>query len=182
MNNLCRTGAKPVAGPQRRRFKNRRPRYAGGLGTQDHIKRMKIAGVWQGEFNYDIDYDPRRISRHPVPFVMILESVNSGVNFRGIVHDNEEKGGFPESGKIEGLVMDDKISFLKKMPQAYTMNQYDLLVPYEGPGPEIIYKGEWLNEAYLVGTWTVLPFQRPFLGRYSAFQGVNGTWWAEKLD
>lgn len=61
---------------------------------------------------------------------MILESANSGVNFKGIIHEDKGKGGFPESGKIEGLVMDNKLSFLKKMPQAYALDQYDLPVPF----------------------------------------------------
>lgn len=143
---------------------------------------MKIVGVWRGEYNYNIEFDPRNISRHPIPFVMILESAYSGVKFKGIVHDDQGKGGFPENGKIEGLVLGNQVSFLKKMPQAYVLDQYDLLVPYEGPNPEVIYKGEFTNEAFISGTWTILPFQRPYLGQYAAFGGVKGTWWVEKLE
>ena len=143
-----------------------------------------MIGKWEGTYKYS-NLKIQSLVGHPeTKFWIEIESFD-GVNFHGIVYDDPRTGGMTDIGNVTGKLINDKISFTKKMPMAiYIDNKNGEKICSDKPHKPIYYIGKFSGDkTEFIGVWK---FKRIFvllLGIIPVlFNPGKGTWQIKKIE
>jgi len=147
---------------------------------------MSINGVWTGE--YITHWFTFKTGREvAVPFVMKVQSINGSHEshtkkelFEGICQDDPEISKITTHAKIAGSLWNSQLFLIKQYPQLMIRTDNDEIEAYEGPHPEIIYKGEFKKDRFS-GLWHMNRTFRTINGKLCELMPINGSWRMKKL-
>ena len=130
---------------------------------------------WTGVYEYD--YNPA-LDSTPEPVIFRLRfHFSTATDFTGQVYDDPNSP-MPEPGTISGMLIGNKIEFVKQMPKATYIDTDGGSLKFDCAHPEIYYSGEYIPEENLmVGTWHFAPISS---GIMECSVGV-GTWHADAV-
>lgn len=149
----------------------------------------KVTGVWRGSYGYEA---PEQLAnRDSVTFTLTLKQGWFG-RFTGSVTD-DDSGGMPGVGAIEGHFSYPHIEFTKRMPVCYivapdgraiTLREYlteqDLTCERDLPHDPIFYQGEFSSVNRAHGTWIIMASEIPLGdGRAIEMPETRGVWQIE---
>lgn len=107
---------------------------------------------WIGQYVYGNGYPEDMIGR-AVEFE--IEWTNTDGNIKGTCIDEESKDVFDTPATIEGFIDDKVISFIKKYPGYWEIDESGRdIVDMNKPSSEIHYSGLWMNGQY-EGDWEI---------------------------
>ena len=133
---------------------------------------MKLDGKWIGQYTYLEGY-AESIKGKSVSFELNL--ISHGIEFEGNFSDDESREIFFENGFIKGFIENTYISFHKRYPKPWIIddNGNPLILENE-IHPEIEYQGELIDNQFK-GTWEIRRYYQGEEGIFSMVLG-SGTW------
>ncbi|MBN8695322.1 MAG: hypothetical protein J0L87_02225 [Bacteroidetes bacterium] len=140
----------------------------------------KLSGKWKGEYILGPEYEKNE--GRSVEFILELTEDEDG-SIRGICIDSDTKSLFSEPIIVLGFVDNDIISFTKKYPFSYYLDENgQAIIDKETDHPEIIYSGEYDHEKNIFkGDFELIIDSQQF--GYGFFDdSLTGTWTMSKVS
>lgn len=136
---------------------------------------QQICGKWVGEYTYGDEYeDP--VKGKTVAFEMIITIVNGLI--KGECIDGEATAYFNVPATIEGTVLDNTISFIKRYPHYWQHEKGGQRFLPKLPSQEICYSGQFVNDRF-EGEWEIVTRLADAQGVFVSFKGF-GRWFMKK--
>lgn len=142
------------------------------------MEEIKMSGTWKGELIYGEEF-PENIRNQKKSFTIEIKETDGEIV--GKYFETEGFGIIPESAEITGFIEDDVLSFVKKYPAFYLVNEKGEVntVPDKEP-PEINYSGYFNEETQCFeGDWSMIVEFKQLIFGYSE-NAVTGTWTMKK--
>ena len=133
------------------------------------------SGKWVGEYTYGEEYD-EPVKGKTVAFVMNLTIVNGLL--KGECTDGEATAHFQQPAIIEGSVLGNTISFIKRYPHYWQHEKSGPRFLPKLPSQEISYSGQFVNDKF-EGEWEIVTQLADATGELVSFKGF-GRWFMKK--
>lgn len=138
-----------------------------------------LPGVWKGYYTYNTKYYKNKegVKTH---FTITIKNV-TGNSFSGTVEDDMATGGTPGTGRIEGTINGNKITFVKKMPVYAVWDGKKRILNENKSHPNIYYSGILNMNKVDKGKWK-FKFQIFFINLLLGGLLGRGEWSMEKVN
>ena len=137
---------------------------------------QQVCGKWVGAYTYGEEYDEPTIRGKTVAFEMDLTVVKGII--KGECRDDEATVRFEQPSTIEGSVIDDTISFIKRYPHYWQNEKNGPRFLPKLPSQVISYSGRFVHDRF-EGEWEIVTTLIDAQGEPIAFKGV-GSWFMKK--
>lgn len=133
-----------------------------------------MKGTWIGTYKHESKRIPESKRNQFTTFKIVITEFD-GINFSGEVEDDADTGGTRGKGIIEGQIINDKITFVKKMPiQTYLLPDGSLKEENQ-PHRKIYYSGT-LDKDSIKGTWKFKFGIGKINNKIALFLPIKGKW------
>lgn len=109
-----------------------------------------MKGIWKGKYKF-AGRVPESLKTRETQFEINIQSFD-GSHFTGTVEDDLESGGTPGTGKVQGEISNDNISFVKQMPVSALYFKDKMIIDEKKMHPPIYYTGK-ISNGRAQGTW-----------------------------
>ena len=134
-----------------------------------------FSGKWVGEYTYGEEYDePVRGKR--VAFEMNISIVKELL--KGECTDAEATAHFEQPAHIEGSVLGNTITFIKRYPHYWQHEKGVQRFLPKLPSQEICYSGQYVNDRF-EGEWEIVTRLADAQGELVSFKGL-GSWFMKR--
>jgi hypothetical protein len=136
-----------------------------------------MIGSWSGQYQYDNPKLQKAIGSEKTYFTITINHFDGSL-FSGIVTDDIESGGMEGVGRIEGNIINEKVSFKKLMPKRVFIYKNGRRSVTSQKHPTIYYTGILTsNKTHIEGSWKINP-QFVFLFGFIPIptRSVTGKW------
>jgi hypothetical protein len=136
---------------------------------------QQFCGKWVGEYTYGEEYeDP--VKGKTVAFELDITIVNGLL--KGECTDAEATAHFEQPTTIEGTVLDNTITFVKRYPHYWQHEKNGQRFLPKLPSQEICYSGQFVNDRF-EGEWEIVTKLADAHGDLVAFRGL-GRWFMKR--
>ena len=136
----------------------------------------RYCGKWAGEYTYGDDYI-ESLRGKCVAFEIDITLVNGLI--QGHCTDAEATPHFEQPALIEGSILGQTISFVKRYPYYWQHEEKGQRFLPKLPSQEILYSGQFTNEQF-EGEWEITSTLPDVQGGFIAYKG-SGRWFMKKL-
>ena len=136
---------------------------------------QQACGKWVGTYTYGEEYD-ESIRGKTVAFEMDLTVVKGII--KGECTDEEATVHFKQPASIEGSVISDTISFIKRYPHYWQNEKSGQRFLPKLPSQEITYSGRFVDDRF-EGEWEITYTLIDAQGSPVSYKGI-GTWFMKK--
>jgi len=136
---------------------------------------QQACGKWVGTYMYGEEYD-ESIRGKTVAFEMDLTVVKGII--KGECTDEEATVHFKQPASIEGSVISDTISFIKRYPHYWQNEKSGPRFLPKLPSQEITYSGRFVDDRF-EGEWEITYTLIDAQGSPVSYKGI-GTWFMKK--
>lgn len=130
-----------------------------------------LSGKWIGTYTYGDEYD-ETVRGKTVDFELNISVENGFV--KGECRDGEATGHFEKPATIEGTVLDNTISFVKRYPYYWQHEKGGQRFLPKLPSQEISYSGRFENDRF-EGEWEIITTLVDAQGELISYKGF-GNW------
>lgn len=134
-----------------------------------------FSGKWVGEYTYGEEYDDP-VKGKTVAFEMNITIVNGLL--KGECTDAEATAHFEQPAIIEGSVLDNTITFIKRYPHYWQHEKNGIRFLPKLPSQEICYTGQFVNDRF-EGEWEIITKLAGAQGEPVSFKGI-GSWFMKR--
>ncbi len=134
-----------------------------------------FSGKWVGEYTYGEEYD-EPVKGKTVAFEMDITIVNGLL--KGECTDAEATAHFEQPATIEGSVLDNTITFIKRYPHYWQNEKNGKRFLPKLPSQEICYSGQFVNDRF-EGEWEIVTKLADAQGELVSFKGL-GSWFMKR--
>lgn len=134
-----------------------------------------FSGKWVGEYTYGEEYDDP-VKGKTVAFEMNITIVNGLL--KGECTDAEATAHFEQPAIIEGSVLDNTITFIKRYPHYWQHEKNGMRFLPKLPSQEICYTGQFVNDRF-EGEWEIITKLAGAQGEPVSFKGI-GSWFMKR--
>jgi len=135
-----------------------------------------LSGKWIGSYTYGEEYD-EPVRGKTVDFELNLTVVNGSIT--GECTDGETTAHFQKPATIEGAVLNNTISFIKRYPYYWQNEKGSRRFIPKLPSQEVSYSGRLVNDRF-EGEWEVVTRLQDAQGEFISYKGI-GKWNMKKL-
>jgi hypothetical protein len=134
-----------------------------------------LSGKWIGKYTYGDEYD-ESVRGKTVDFELYISVVNGLI--KGECVDAEVTTHFEKPATIEGTMVNNTISFVKRYPYYWQHEKGGQRFLPKFPSQEISYTGRFENDRF-EGEWEIITILVDAQGEMISYKGV-GSWFMTK--
>ncbi|MFZ1634859.1 MAG: hypothetical protein WAT43_13340 [Chitinophagales bacterium] len=139
-----------------------------------------MTGTWTGTYQHESERIPEERRNQRTKFKINIIDFD-GVHFSGEIEDEVESGGMQGVGRIEGKLIDNKISFIKMMPIQTVYMPDGTRTQLQNRHRNIYYSGIVSGDS-IKGVWKLKFGVRLINNKIAIFYPIKGNWEMRRKD
>ena len=139
-----------------------------------------MTGNWSGTYQHESKRIPEERRKQRTKFKINIIDFD-GVRFSGEIEEETESGGMQGVGKIEGRIIDNKITFVKMMPFQTLYMPDGTRTQIQNRHRNIYYSGIVSGDS-IHGVWKLKFGVRLIKNKIAIFYPIKGNWEMRRKD
>ena len=139
-----------------------------------------MTGNWSGTYQHESKRIPEERRKQRTKFKINIIDFD-GVRFSGEIEEETESGGMQGVGKIEGRIIDNKITFVKMMPFQTLYMPDGTRTQLQNRHRDIYYSGIVSGDS-IHGVWKLKFGVRLIKNKIAIFYPIKGNWEMRRKD